>query len=125
MQKYLWLFFGWRGRIDRTVYALAGLVAILVQSAVIWPHMADFVQRLNLGGDDVFFGPMGLFENLVVLAGQLSLIFLSAKRLHDFNAPGIFSLLTLFFGIFIFIVLCIVPGTRGANRYAASTNSAS
>lgn len=55
---------------------------------------------------------------LVALGGALSIL-LSIQRLHDFGASGWWSALVVapFANLVLYLVLLIMPGTQGANRF--------
>ena len=53
----------------------------------------------------------------------VSHIALAAKRIHDFDRTGWFSLLFIIGDIVAYIALCLPKGTQGPNRYGARTNA--
>lgn len=59
------------------------------------------------------------------LASLWPTVALTAKRLHDIGAHGIYAL-ALFvpaLNVVAFLVLCMLPGTSGANHYGPHTNA--
>lgn len=115
-QRLLWLFFGFSGRIDRGVFALAGSLLYLTRAYPVYRiAMAD-------GAEDViafWFGVLlWIFGALIV-----SHLALCAKRLHDFGYSGWLSLLFLVGDIFVFLILCMPSGTAGPNRYGKRPNA--
>lgn len=112
---FTWLFFSFSGRIDRTVYALGGLLLYLLR---LFP-----VYRIMVASDEAgttFWGGIFLF------AAGLSLVLhipLAAKRLQDLDKPGWFGVFFIVADILMYIPLCLIPGTAGPNRYGSRTNA--
>ena len=114
-RQLAWLFFSYAGRVNRQVYALSGLLLYVLR---MYP-----AYRILTATDEAtatFWSGV-----LLVVLGILlpSHIALSAKRLHDFGVSGWFAVLFLFGDIIAYLVLCLVPGQPGPNRFASDTNA--
>jgi uncharacterized membrane protein YhaH (DUF805 family) len=115
-RQLIWLFFSFSGRVDRQVFALAGLLLYLAR---IYPFY-----RVIAAGDDQAAATAWAGVFLIAVLGSLfSHIALAAKRLHDFDRPGWFAAFFLVGDLFVFIGLCIPVGTPGPNQYGATTNA--
>jgi uncharacterized membrane protein YhaH (DUF805 family) len=113
----LWLFFGFRGRINRKAFLLGGLAMLVVTMFVL--YRVTLAEQLAQGLD--FWSTILAVVIFVSLWCQAAL---AAKRLHDMNQPGLFAV-TMFIPLvnfFAFIALCFMKGTQGANRFGADTN---
>ena len=107
-----WVLFGFRGRIGRKSFLLAGLGMILVQAAI----LAQFIGSPDNSPQE------GAWVLLVLAAwGAMawSLLALAVKRLHDIGLPGILAVLLVIPAIsfFTFIVLAVWPSTQQTNRH--------
>ena len=117
--QFLWLFFGFSGRISRAAFLLAGLLMMVVILFVVY--------RMVLA-DDLDSGSLSMWEgafSLLLLASLWAQAALGAKRMHDLDKPGAFAVLLFlpFVNFLAFIGLCIIPGTPGANSYGRTTNA--
>lgn len=114
--KYLWLFFGFSGRVSRAAYIPAGLLLYLARFFPVYRIIAaDGVESI-----EAFWG--GVF--LIVVGGTLiSHIALSVKRFHDMGRSGWFAALFLVGDFLVYLFLCIAPGNAGPNRYGAKTDA--
>lgn len=113
--QFLWLFFGFSGRIDRRAYALAGVLTYLVRMFAFY----RVIVAEQAGADSTGWAAIFLAGTLVTLFCGVAL---SAKRLHDFDKPTGLAWLFVFLDVLMFLALCFVPGTPGPNRYGAVTN---
>lgn len=117
-QQLIWLFFLTDGRIGRYVFILAVLGLVVLQ--------ALSLSQAALAPADS--GRQGLWAMLFWGLAIISIwctFALAVKRLHDFGKPGILAL-AMFVPIVIFIaflVLCVVPGDRGANAYGPRSDA--
>ena len=127
MAQMAWLFFAFTGRIDRTVYALAGLFVFVVQMLIVYLYLQPLLGMLANGDFDpaltLEMSPMTNVQSGIFLVGQLCHIALAAKRIHDFGRSGFFALLFMFAGLIAYLVLCLIPGEPGPNKYAARSNA--
>ncbi len=106
-----------RGRLGRVRYIgysvglglLVNLGALLLGGAAAFLH-DDREATGILGG--------GVFVVLALLVLGVSVL-LTLQRLHDFDASGWWSLLVLvpLANLILYLVLLIMPGTQGANRF--------
>lgn len=109
---YIWLFFGFSGRVSRAAYIPAGLLLYVARFYPVYRIMAaDGVESV-----ESFWA--GMF--LLVIAGTLiSHLALAVKRLHDMGRPGWFAAVFLVGDFLVYLFLCIAPGQAGPNRYGA------
>lgn len=114
-QQLLWLFFGFNGRLGRQGFALAGLLLYLMR---LFPFY-----RIMMSPDEAtasFWAGIFLLVAGLTLASHVAL---AAKRLHDMNVSGWFSILFVIGDIIAYLVLCVIPGTQGPNRYGDRPNA--
>ncbi|WP_250157230.1 DUF805 domain-containing protein [Tianweitania aestuarii] len=113
----LWLFFGFRGRINRKAFLLGGLAMVVVTMFVL--YRVSIAQELARGLD--FWSTILAVVVFVSLWCQAAL---AAKRLHDMDQPGFWavSMFVPILNFFAFIALCILKGTPGENRFGPTTN---
>ncbi len=127
MMQMGWLFFGFTGRIDRSVYALAGLLVFIMQMFIVYRYLQPVLGQLADGSFDpgvtLALSPMTNVQSAVFLLGQLAHIALAAKRIHDFGRSGFFALLFMFAGLIAYLLLCLLPGTPGPNKYGSRPNT--
>lgn len=116
VRDYVWLFFGFSGRISRRSYFLSGLLLLIVQIFLLYRFTA-----VEEGTDASAFWAM--MFTLAAIVSVISNIALTAKRLHDVDRPGWLAVLFLIAGFFMYVFLCFLPGSPGANRYGEATNS--
>lgn len=127
MKQMAWLFFSFSGRIDRSIYALAGLFVLIVQAFIVYRYLQPMLGTLANGDFDpaelLMQTPMSNAQSGLFLLGQLVHISLAAKRIHDFGKSGFFGILFMFGGLFVYIALCLIPGTPGPNRHGQHSNA--
>ena len=114
-REIAWLFFGYRGRVSRQVYGLAGLLLYVLR---MYP-----AYRIITATDEAsatYWSGVLVFVLGILLPAHIAL---SAKRLHDFGLSAWFSVLFLFGDIIAYAILCLIPGHPGPNRFAATTNA--
>ena len=127
-------FFGFKGRVRRSSYFFGALAAMclwtvlcvslvaaiaVANGAYIDPEAQSFLIR----EDVVIEGEpwMGVAFAAMALLGLWSSLALTVKRWHDVGMTGWFALLTLppFANFMMFVLLCLLPGTTGPNRYGS------
>lgn len=111
--KYLLTSFD--GRINRAkfwagigVFIAIGVVAMIIDSLL--------GTKINLGGG----GELGIVSGIVSLVSIYFAIALYAKRWHDRDKSGWWTLIMfvpIIGGIWLIVELGILEGTRGANRF--------
>lgn len=116
LRQVLWVFFGFSGRLSREAFALAGLLLYVIR---FYPIYRMFQVQ---GDEEALTYWAGVFM-LMLCVLVFSHVALAAKRLHDFNRSGWFSLLFLVGDIVAFAVLCLPRSTQGPNRYGERTNA--
>lgn len=115
-KTFTWLFFGLSGRISRAAYFFSGLLLYLARFYPVYKIL------VSQGSEEAqtFWG--GVFL-LTILGAIVCHIALSVKRLHDLGASGWFALLFLVGDFLFYIVLCLIPGNPGPNRFGSRTNA--
>ncbi len=116
LRQALWVFFGFSGRLSRQAFALAGLLLYMIR---FYPIYRMFSVQDDEEALTYWAGVFMLMLSVLVV----SHIALAAKRLHDFNRSGWFSLLFIVGDIIAFIALCLPRGDPGPNRYGERTNA--
>lgn len=113
--QFLWLFFSFSGRLNRTAYALSGLLMYLFRLFPVY-------QIINAPDEATatYWGTVFVIMAVVSLVVQIPL---AAKRLQDFGKPGGFGAFFIIADILMFIPLCLIPGTPGPNKYGLHTNA--
>lgn len=120
--------FSFEGRLRRSAYFLYGVLFIVLPYLVVSAAaLASMMARYDEGSllaievnriEEVV--ALSLLAVGLVIVPTWAFFGLSIKRLHDFARSGLFSLLVFVPGVgapLIFVVLSLVPGTRGENRY--------
>ena len=74
----------------------------------------NYEEKRQMLFNSIFFTlPFGVLITTVVFC----LIVLTIYRLHDLGFSGWWTLLLITFLSPLFVLLCIIPGTKGANKY--------
>jgi uncharacterized membrane protein YhaH (DUF805 family) len=125
-------FFSFNGRVRRTNYFFGALVTGFVAS--IFSMHALHVGHVRWVGDyDAFEAvrwtpPFGfwLVGSVVGFACFWAKLALASKRWHDTGATGWLAVLQIipFIEFLIFILLCLIPPTRGPNQYGPDPRGA-
>ncbi len=111
MTAYQWLFFGFRGRISRQAYWLAFFFIVVILGLALQPTIDPETGTLSLRGSGLAVAVM-----LIALVANIAI---GVKRLHDFNAPGLFAV-TLFvpgLSVIATLVIGLLPGNPRPNRF--------
>jgi uncharacterized membrane protein YhaH (DUF805 family) len=111
MTAYQWLFFGFRGRISRQAYWLTFFFIVAILGFALQPTIDPETGALSLRG-----GALAVAAMLVAIIANIAI---GVKRLHDFNAPGLFAV-TLFvpgLSVIATLIIGLVPGNLGPNRF--------
>jgi uncharacterized membrane protein YhaH (DUF805 family) len=114
-QRFLWLFFGFSGRVDRRAFGLAGVLLYLVRA---YPIYRMAMARGDEAAVAFWFGIFALIFGVLLL----SHLALCAKRLHDCGHSGWWGLFFLAADVFFFLLLCLPRGTPGPNHYGRYSN---
>lgn len=117
-------FFNFQGRANRTefwIYAaclaggsLAAVFLLMTVTLVLCAALCDSQAAQGCGWIGVGISILLVWAGVpVLLAGY------GARRLHDSNKSGWWLLLCLlpYLGVFIVLILMLLPGTKGANRF--------
>ena len=115
-RDFVWLFFGFTGRISRKPYFLAGAFLLVLQVFLLYRFT-----RVAEGTDASAF--WAFLFTIVAFVSVISNIALTAKRLHDINRTGWIAALFIIAGFFMYVFLCLIPGTPGPNRYGDDNNA--
>ena len=116
--------FGFHGRVRRTHYFLASIATGLVLGCAFAGAVASGLSFSDFGTSnmDVDFDPNPIgfgFAGLISIVCFWSLLAITVKRWHDVGVSGWFSILSLpgLTHFPVFLLLCLLPGTAGANTY--------
>jgi uncharacterized membrane protein YhaH (DUF805 family) len=105
-----WLFFKLKGRVGRAAYFLGGLLVLIVQMF--------FFYRVTLEVEGSAASEAWAFGFLIAaLIATWANFALTAKRFHDLGKPTPFALISLVAGFILIIVLSLIKGEEGPNRY--------
>lgn len=100
------------GRVGKGKYCLLAFVSLFA-FAIIW-YVVDSVTR----GKGQFAESMASIIALVMIVGWLWFnLAITAKRFHDLNLSG--WLAPAIFIPIVFVILCILSGTNGPNKYGS------
>lgn len=125
-------FFGFEGRIRRSNYFFGALAAMCLWSVLCvslvatvavanGAHLDATSTSLVIDDGAEWEGSAWLLPVFAVLGlvGLWSSLALTVKRWHDVGMTGWFAILTLppFANFMMFVLLCLLPGTTGPNRF--------
>lgn len=121
----LHFFFGFNGRVRRTNFFFGALITGIVASAfgLHWLHMSHVRWGWDYDAFEVVPWAMApgfwLVATIVGLGCFWAKLALTAKRWHDAGVTGWLTVLSFLPGIdfLIFVLLCLIPPTRGPNPY--------
>lgn len=121
----LQFFFSFYGRVRRTHFFFGALVTTLIGWAfgMHWLHVGHFRWVDDYDAIDSFRWSMPpgfwLIGTIVGIGCFWAKLALTAKRWHDCGVTGWLTLLSLIWGLdgIIFLLLCLIPPTRGPNAY--------
>jgi uncharacterized membrane protein YhaH (DUF805 family) len=112
--------FSARGRLGRVRYIgySMGLMLLTYLAMAVLGGAAIAMSRLQGGSDAINWLGSGVLI-VVGLTLFIASILLTIQRLHDFDASGWWALLMLapFANMVLYLVLLIMPGTQGPNRF--------
>ncbi|MBN9070587.1 MAG: DUF805 domain-containing protein [Rhizobiales bacterium] len=109
-RNFFWLFFSLKGRAGRAAYFLAGLFVLIVQ-------MFFFYRvGMEVEGSPASQAWAGAFLVAVLVATWCNFA-LTAKRFHDFGKPTGYAAISLVAGFILVVVLSLIKGEDGPNRY--------
>lgn len=117
-----WLLFGFRGRIGRKSFLLAGLLLLLVQLALFSFALNFATEGPEPGHYSFSNGGSALFGFALLgswIASAWALLALAVKRLHDLGLPvflGIVLLIPAISGI-AWLLLAILPSSPEPNEH--------
>ena len=125
-------FFGFEGRIRRSNYVFGALAAMCLWSLLCvslvatvavanGAHLDATSTSLVIDDGADWEGSACLLPvfGVLGLVGLWSSLALTVKRWHDVGMTGWFAILTLppFANFMMFVLLCLLPGTTGPNRF--------
>jgi uncharacterized membrane protein YhaH (DUF805 family) len=116
--QLVWLFFKLDGRISRAAYLLAFLLQVMIQGFLLVRFMAAAPESTESGIWALSFWVAAILSIWCGFA-------LGVKRVHDFGKPGLLAL-ALFVPVLQLIgpiVLSILPGDPGPNRYGPRSDA--
>lgn len=116
--QIVWLFFSFSGRVSRAAYFLAGMLMMIIVVFLVYRMTLAQQAGANSAGWETIL-------SIVLLASLWAQAALGVKRLHDLGKPGLFAALLFvpLFNFLVFVALCLMPGTPGANQFGRYTNS--
>jgi len=114
-REFAWLFFGLSGRISRQPYALAVLLSYLAR-------MLPFYQILRHQPETAASEFWSLVFIVALVLSLWANVALTVKRLHDFDKPGTFAVVTIFLDVIAVVIFAVIRGTPGPNGYGQVTN---
>ncbi|MEM8552181.1 MAG: DUF805 domain-containing protein [Pseudomonadota bacterium] len=111
----LWALLGLDGRVNREVFWLGNIGCGLVAVAMMMPSISPDTGAVQLA-------PLSPFVFLGLLWTEVAL---AVKRLHDKSLSGWFAIAFAIplIGVIAFVVLGLMPGDKGGNKYAATSNA--
>ncbi len=111
----LWALFGFNGRINREVYWLGNFGAAFIAFVLMMPSLDEATGT-------ILMAPWSPFIALPIAWVEVAL---AVKRLHDRGFSGMFAaaMFIPFLNILAALVIGIIPGDRGANRFGPDTNT--
>ena len=111
LRAYQWLFFSFRGRISRQAYWLAFFLIVVILGVALHPTIDPETGTLSLRGGGLVVAAM-----LVAIIANIAI---GVKRLHDFNATGLFAAALFVPGLSVIATLIIglLPGNPRPNRF--------
>lgn len=120
--RLLWVFTSVNGRIGRQVYWLAWIFVNCLAAIV----LAQYIQVVAdpESGRMMIEPPPNRIYALIMAVSMPFIIVISVKRLHDLNASGLFAITLLFplVGLVATILLGIMPGNPGPNRFGEAAD---
>lgn len=117
-----WVLFGFRGRIGRKSFLLAGLGMLLVNSALL-AYSLRYAEPVDGAGDVITSGAGAALFGLVALGvffvSVWALLALAVKRLHDLDLPAILAVVLVLPGIayFAWLFLAFMPSKQVTNKH--------
>jgi uncharacterized membrane protein YhaH (DUF805 family) len=112
----VWVFARFDGRIGREVFWLGNIFLISMLAVLVRPTLDPETGEVALqsGGIGVVF----------MIAAMVSTLAIGAKRFHDLNVSGLFTVLLLIpvVSILVTIGLGVIPGHSGPNAYGERTD---
>ena len=115
-KTFLWVFARFDGRIGRQVYWLSNLQLVALLALFVRPAVDPQTNQVSV--------ELGTFGAVALLVAIVSSLAVGAKRLHDFGASGLFAglLVVPLLSLIVTVVIGVVPGTRGPNRYGEAAD---
>ncbi|MBO6717866.1 MAG: DUF805 domain-containing protein [Rhizobiaceae bacterium] len=115
VNQLIWLYFGASGRLSRGAYFWAGLLTFVL---LFFPAYQFLLSTVD-GAPNGFWLTISWAVSFMFLWWHVAL---GIKRLHDIGKPGYVAFLIPLFVALAFIVLAVMPGEEGPNRYGVQTN---
>lgn len=103
-------------RLEYGIYLLVFLLLLYVCWKVWEPYLLSSPAATEMGGERL------AVSVLTFAVGFLPYLFATIRRLHDFNQKGVWALCCFVpvFGQIVAIVLTVIEGSHGDNRYGAN-----
>jgi uncharacterized membrane protein YhaH (DUF805 family) len=115
-KTFLWVFARFDGRIGRQVYWLSNILLVAVLALFVRPVVDPQTNQVSV--------ELGTFGAVALVLAIVSSLAVGAKRLHDFGASGLFAglLVVPLLSLIVTVVIGVVPGTPGPNRYGEAAD---
>ena len=112
----IWVFVRFDGRISRQVYWLGNAALFAISAIFLRPTVDADTGAVALH--------LNSFGYMMIFAAMASSLAIGAKRLHDFNISALFTVVLVLpaSSVLATLVIGLVPGTPGANRYGVATD---
>ena len=123
MNYYNWLFFSFKGRVNRGTYWLFQVVMIAVATVLLLTFGGDIMARLSANPED-----QQAFNDLLGLASKINLALLwpklavDVKRFQDRDKAWywvLIQLIPLIGPLWYLLEAGFMPGTQGSNRFGS------
>lgn len=117
-----WVLFGFKGRIGRKSFLLAGLGMLLVNSALL-AYSVRYAEpagsTVEMMADGVGVALFGLVAMAAFFVSIWALLALAVKRLHDLDLPAILGVVLIIPGIayFAWLFLAFMPSKQVTNKH--------
>lgn len=114
--------FGFTGRVGRLTFLVGQIIvlaALIVGTVSIVKLNATTGPRVMTSGATTAVIGVTVLAPVLLFAAFWATIALTIKRAHDLNYTGMVALAALITPLYVIlvIVLCLVPGTAGPNKY--------